>query len=422
MHSPSYFRISKLFFNFTYFCSFSRQVLAVANFTDPCAAANFSARATIPASATRYAFTALQPATRYCFRIHALNRHTLGAGVNAPAFADATPVRLPETRATNLRVTSKANAIDDQEGAWVALAWDAPGPAGGPVERYMIAYWPQSDAECLQQGTEVNCRSYKEFGTLFTDTSGIVTGLRPATRYYFLVLSGNLNGFEREGSSVLGPVETSKLPGPVTSLRVTSITDTTITLSWSNPASPEPAKMRLEYLVLETGVREQEEFSCTMPFAACPVTKTWPGLSAAFSYRFSVFTGAPPTRVTRSCHAHAPDAGFQRCICAIACARSVEAVNDPADFLSPLSLRRAQRSRSRSLRHGGLHGRRDRRRSPLRRAAGARGARARRVGRRRRHAVPRAAARGRRGRPGAGTPPPLSPLVLIGHAASLTPY
>lgn len=268
-------------------------VLAISNYTSPCEHANYTVAATLPASVSAYLFTGLYPQVRYCFRIHAINRHTEGLLVNSPAFADATPVQLPETQATALRVVSKYNLINQDNGALVSLAWTTPIPNGGPVERYLVAYWPQSDEECLQQGTETNCRSYQEFSTVFKGTAGTITGLRPATNYFFVVFSGNLNGFERVGSPILGPVETSMLPGAVTGLQVTSITDTSLTLEWRNPANPVPSKMRLEYLVIETGVLIQEEVSCTTPYATCPSTKVWTGLSAAFSYRFFIYTGGP---------------------------------------------------------------------------------------------------------------------------------
>lgn len=259
-----------------------------------CETATYMAAANLTVPAMHFVFSDLTPYQQYCIRIQPVNNNI--EPVAPASYVSATPTPRPTVAPSGLAVVSKVNGPANLDDARVTLEWVAPTVAVGepPVFRYRVAFWPDSEAECLQKPVYVTCEAYSQFSQIFTETKGVVSRLRPATSYWFKIFAGNLNGFEEEGSTPLGPIHTSQLPKPVEALRITAVTDTSVTLAWRFAAPVVPSKLKLEYSD-SAAMRESgfEEMSCSVATSPCPTTKTWTGLTTGTTYTFRVHTGGP---------------------------------------------------------------------------------------------------------------------------------
>ena len=154
----------------------------------------------------------------------------------------------PAQRApSQLMLVSKNNLAGDSRGASVLLTWNAAvlAVSDAPVDRYKIGYWLASEKSCFALPA-LPCFSYQESFPPLHTINGTVTGLRTDVSYAFTVFSGNLNGFEVEGSDTLTPIHTSHMPGPVQRLSASSPTNSSMMLSWVNPSHPTPHKLLIE--------------------------------------------------------------------------------------------------------------------------------------------------------------------------------
>ena len=178
------------------------------------------------------------------------------------AEGNVTLVGVPTGRAdqapSQLTLVSRTNVANDARGASVLLSWLAPTleSTDPPVDRFKLAYWLASDKSCFGL-PDLPCPSYAETLPVHRVTSSNVTGLRPDVAYAFRVMSGNLNGFEVEGSQVLVPVRTTHMPGPVHRLSVVSSDATSLLLSWVNPSHPTPHKVVVEWTDLDCAAEER---------------------------------------------------------------------------------------------------------------------------------------------------------------------
>jgi Tfp pilus assembly protein PilE/fibronectin type 3 domain-containing protein len=150
------------------------------------------------ASATSQQVTGLAADTTYTFTLRA--RSAGGYSVAATTTAATLPPAVTNLRATAVGTTA------------VTLAWDH---SAQPGATYTV----------FRNGTAV--------ATGVTTKSYQVTGLTAATAYSFTVQVIGAGGQPSAISSAL-PVTT--VPNPVTNLKVTTVTDTTITLNWTASA------------------------------------------------------------------------------------------------------------------------------------------------------------------------------------------
>jgi len=266
----------------------------------PCELHNYTHLARISSSENTYAFTELQEMQEYCFRIFAENYHAETSGPSS--YHASKPMGLPYAPPHDVSLVSRGNLPGLDNGASVSLTWRMPSidryfhPLAAEIFQYKASYWKSSDTDCLQKLVHINCKSYKEHSQTFLTTSGDITGLEPGTEYYFKVYSGNSHGYEPFGSEPIGPISTSNLPGPVLDLQIPyevstpSVTESSVTLTWTMPINPSPSKLKLMYREHATGRQVVEEQSCTLP-SPCPSRKEWTGLTTAYMYTFTVFTG-----------------------------------------------------------------------------------------------------------------------------------
>ena len=132
------------------------------------------------------------------------------------------------------------------------LTWKAPQLtlSDEPIDRYKLGYWLVSEKSCFGL-PNLPCFSYKETSPILHSTTDTVRGLRPDVSYAFKVFSGNLNGFEVEGSHALTPVHSSHMPAPVTRLSAVSPSNSSLMLSWVNPSNPTPHKLLISVTDLD---------------------------------------------------------------------------------------------------------------------------------------------------------------------------
>jgi hypothetical protein len=287
-------------------------VLSLAKYelNNPCQSHNFTVSARISATQDTYAFTGLNVMQSYCFRIFAENYHEQ---VSGPAsYYQAQPMGLPYAPPLQVTLVARNNLPGVEKGASISLKWVKPTidryvyPNAAEILHYKVAYWKQTDITCLQKFVHVNCIGYKEYPYTFPTTTGNVTGLHPATAYYFKVYSGNPSGYDYYGSEPLGPIYTTSLPGPVKPVNNPilrreevgdgwypwAVTASSVTLKWAMPTNPSPSKLKLAYREHATERQVTEERSCT-DVDPCPSEKEWTGLTTTFNYTFTVHTGGP---------------------------------------------------------------------------------------------------------------------------------
>lgn len=153
-------------------------------------------------SLLQFTFSTLTPATRYYFRVTAVN----SADVNGDSSFAASAVTIPS------KVTGVAITVIDTTS--LALQWTA--GAGTPL-RYRIYRGLDSSSMALVDSS--------------TSATKLVAGLLPATRYFFGVSALNELGVEGALSSA---VDTATAPSTVMNLSASAIDTATINLSWSS--------------------------------------------------------------------------------------------------------------------------------------------------------------------------------------------
>ena len=251
-----------------------------------------------------YTFTGLVLNTQYCFRIRAVSLNVLTRC--PPVYVREAPVAIPNSVAKNLSLIMRDNVGWNQFGASVQLSWslDTSATIQDQIKKFRIAAWMESDQSCDPNEfyrASVPCESCKNFFqesnvTVTTSTSSIVgniSGLRPGESYFFKVYTGNLNGFEEIGSSPLGPIRTSSRPGAARNLTISSVTNDSVSLLWSQPMFPYATKQKLYRSDLNGENIINIESACTLNLQPCVSSFTWTNLTLNNKYVFKIFSGGP---------------------------------------------------------------------------------------------------------------------------------
>lgn len=255
--------------------------------------ANFTVVANIPSSAPRFhVFDNLQVYKTYSLRVRAVNQNAMPMG--SPTYITAEPTNRPDRPPTGVFITHRSNIGGDEFGASISLSWTKPEMVenGSNTTFYMVDYWQESNTSCYYRGDHpgpVPCPYVTRFPGSFSTTTGLISGLRPDTSYYFKVYAGNPAGLDASGSMPAGPFMTSKMPAAVTDLVQTSAASTLVNLDWVLPRFPDPSRL-LAQVVRDSTVVQSVTYTCT-PVSPCPTSQTWNNLETGKPYTFRVYTG-----------------------------------------------------------------------------------------------------------------------------------
>jgi hypothetical protein len=250
-----------------------------------------------------FTYSGLITNVRYCFRMRAVAEDNL---TQCPSvYVTETPVSIPSSTAYNVSLLSRDNLASDPIGASVSLSWMISpfSVAKDQVKSFRIVSWLESDSSCEANDfyrTSIPCETSKDFFQEDKVANGLglwksarISGLRPGEPYFFKIFAGNLNGFEELGSEPLGPVMTSRRPGPVGNLTITGANEDSVELQWQPSVFPTATKQKLEYSQIGTGKHFSIEESCSPPLQPCKTKMVWANLSLGSMYVFTIYSGGP---------------------------------------------------------------------------------------------------------------------------------
>jgi hypothetical protein len=163
----------------------------------------------VGSSVTSYTQTGLSSGALYCFFVEAVSAGGAGAASSIVTAVTNTVPAPPTGLATG---TVTVSSID--------LSWT--GPGGGGILNYTAWRWTGSSCS----------GSYAQSYTVGTGTTYTVGSLPSATTEAFEVSAWNATG----NSALSSCVSSTTLPSAPTSLAVTSVSSSSVGLSWSNPS------------------------------------------------------------------------------------------------------------------------------------------------------------------------------------------
>ncbi len=211
--------------------------------------------------------TKLSASTTYSYAVFAVN--------SAARYSTATD--LTATTAPNPVTALKITGITTSS---LALSWTNPaGAFTGVVIRRALGTTPPATPT---SGTLV--ATVTSHGTSFTDS-----GLSASATYSYAIFAYNSASEFSVGVDVTG--QTAALPPPVTSLKVTAVTGSTVSLSWVNPASTNLTGVMIR--------RAQGSAAPSSPTSGTLVTKlaepgktsyTDIGLTGSTTYSYAIFS------------------------------------------------------------------------------------------------------------------------------------
>ncbi|MFI7434266.1 fibronectin type III domain-containing protein [Micromonospora haikouensis] len=157
----------------------------------------------------------LRPATTYEMYVRA--RDT--SGLTGPASAPVTITTLPSEIVPGPPVTTQVTATT------ATISWRPPAVAIDRIAGYDLIVPPATPTQPIQIRASTGPST----------TSVQLTGLRPGTTYTFIVVVRYTDGTPRSAPSARGTVTTvpSVPPSPPSDLTVTTLTPTSVTLSWT---------------------------------------------------------------------------------------------------------------------------------------------------------------------------------------------
>ena len=192
---------------------FRIQKCTSSNNADDCTAP--SQVATPASTATSHTLTGLKPNTTYYYRIFALPTASGDHGMSAPSTTISVRTDNSLDPVTNFKSTAQTSTS-------VTLSWDAT-PYDWSTMRYVIGHGT----------TTVTVGPKSSLGTSYT-----VTGLDPNTKYSFWIYIDDTADNAVESPKASLDVKTKKITlATVTGFQATTITDTSVTLSWTAPSS-----------------------------------------------------------------------------------------------------------------------------------------------------------------------------------------
>ncbi len=236
-----------------------------------------------PCDPCSYTDNNLQVETTYSYQLVAFDKSTLNnGGPNLSTPTSSNVATQPDHAAPSTPGSVTAGAVTTTS---VSFSWAAstdPGPGTG-IGGYYI----------YRNGTLI---STVTSGTSFTDS-----GLTPGTAYSYQVVAfdlstSNNNGPNVSGPSAILPVSTlvppdTQAPSVPTGLKVTYITNKTLTLSWNASTDPAPNATGVGgYYVYLNGAQVGSTANTTFPITLNTNTS-----DTKFSYQVAAFDKATPT-------------------------------------------------------------------------------------------------------------------------------
>jgi fibronectin type 3 domain-containing protein len=206
---------------------------------------------------TTYTKTGLTTGTQYCFYIEAVDN---GGTSNATSVVTAVTASVP---AAPMGVSAAPVGTTQ-----ATVTWANP-TTGGLVNNTIRR----------ATGSSCNFNYFINIGAVTgSDTSG---GLTPNTVYCWSVAVWNATGMSAWSSTVT--MVTGSVPGAATSLTVSSVTTTSVSLSWTNPSTGG-----LVNVTIYEAVGTACSYSVFISLASVPTTHTVSPLSSGVTYCFAI--------------------------------------------------------------------------------------------------------------------------------------
>ena len=183
---------------------------------------DYSVLATL-GNVTKYNQTGLTTGKSYIYRVSAINAvgtsNPSSEAVATPTSTSAPPKHIPPNPPTGLSATSYS-------GTQINISWNTPVNNGGPpITGYKIEY-------SMDVGNFTNLVS----NTGSTSTSYSHTGLSTQHSYTYRVFAINSVGTSNSSNTASAiPIKKITIPSPITNLRVSAASETSIRLSWAAP-------------------------------------------------------------------------------------------------------------------------------------------------------------------------------------------
>lgn len=218
-------------------------------------------------SATSTSVTGLSVNTSYQFRV--ITSNTTGSSTSATT--GITTLSVLPTAPTGLAVVGTPTQNS------VSLQWNAPSSGTLPLTYQVLARTPTGTGAFVAVGSST------------TATTITITGLSSAASYDFVVTAANLAGTGPVSSTLVNVQtagSTGSLPGPATALVTSGIGSTSLTLTWSPPASGSTPFSYQPQQALPSGTPVWANIGT--PIAGTTVLVT--GLAPATGYIFQVVT------------------------------------------------------------------------------------------------------------------------------------
>ena len=217
-----------------------------------------------PTTTTGYTITGLLPGKAYQARVYAING--LGSSVASATVSTTTSTTIPGKTKNLTSGSATANSVP--------LSWEAPDSDGGSaITDYKVEYSLDGITWTSVSRAASNATSYT------------VSSLQPGKAYQFRVTAQNSVGLGTKSDTVTATTSTT-LPGAPRSGSTSSITSSSLTLSWTAPESDGGAAIsdyRIEYSsdLGSTWIQIQRPTSTA-------TTYSFTGLLPGKAYRFRV--------------------------------------------------------------------------------------------------------------------------------------